>query len=98
MARKKSTQSKHDAEVRLVARDLERKGFDVQADVRGFPKPKTLGGYRPDVIAKKGAERRIVEVETPDSLNSTRDVEQQRAFRAAANRSKNTIFRRTVAD
>ncbi len=98
MARSKRSQSKHNAEVRRIASQLQRKGYDVEADIRGYSQPGTLGGYRPDVVASKGSERKIVEVETPDSVNNARDVAQQKAFRQAANRSKNTTFRRTVAD
>ena len=98
MARSRASQSKHNNEVRRIARSLERKGHDVQADVRGYEQPKTLGGYRPDLIATKGAQRKIVEVETRDSVDSSRDKAQQSVFRQAANRSKNTTFRRVVAD
>lgn len=94
--RSKGSQSKHDAEVRRVAKDLERKGYDVEADVTGYPRPPTIGGLRPDVVARKGVERKIVEVETSESRSTPRDVEQQRAFRQAANRSKSTTFRRVV--
>jgi len=96
MARTKKSQSKHDALVREIARELKKKGFDIAADVRGFPTPDTIGGSRPDVVARKGKARKIVEVETPDSVGSTRDAEQQRAFRAAAKRAKNTTFMRRV--
>ena len=96
--RSKQSQSKHDAEVRKTARRLERQGYDVQADVAGFRQPDTLGGYRPDVVARKGRQRKIVEVETPESVDSARDRGQQRAFREASKRSKNTTFSRKVTD
>ena len=98
MARSRKAQSKHDARVRELARRYENQGFDVKADVGGFSKPGTIGGYRPDVVAQKGQERKIVEVETPDSVDSARDVKQQQAFRQAANRSVNTTFRRDTTD
>jgi len=56
----------------------------------------SLGGFRPDVVAKKGKQRKIVEVETPDSVDSARDQSQQRAFRNAARRSDKTTFKRVV--
>ncbi len=96
MARTKSSQSKHDAEVKDIARDYEKKGWSVEADVKGYRKPDTIGGYRPDVVAKKGPRRDIVDVETPDSVDSARDQKQQNAFRAAAKRSKNTRFNRKI--
>ena len=94
--RSKTSQSKHDTEVRRIAGDLKKKGYEVKADVKGFAQPRTVGGYRPDVVATKGKQRKIIEVETTESVSSARDRAQQSAFRSAANRSKNTIFRRKV--
>ena len=94
--RGKRSQSKHNAEVRRIAKELKDKGYDVQADIPGYGSPDTIGGLRPDVIARKGGERKIVEVETSESRNTARDLKQQRAFRQAATRSKNTTFRRVV--
>ena len=97
MARRtKTAQSAHDAEVRRVAKQLKGQGYDVTADVRGYPQPKTIGGYRPDVVGKRGGQRRIVEVETSESVDTKRDLGQQRAFEQAANRSKDTTFSRRV--
>ncbi len=97
MARRSSrSQSKHDAKVRQIAKGLEKKGYAVKADIKGYPKPATIGGFRPDVVAKKGTERRIVEVETSDSVNSARDLGQQQAFSRADKRSRNTKFSRAV--
>ena len=59
-----------DAEARRIANRLKRQGFDAQVDVKGFPKPPTFGGVRPDVVAEKGSQRKIYEVETPDSVES----------------------------
>ena len=98
MARNKKSQSKHDAEVQRLARAFERKGYSVKADVPGFPQPTTIGGYRPDVVATAGRDRKIVEVETRDSVDNARDQKQQQAFRQAAKRSKSTTFRRTVTE
>ena len=96
--RSKGSQSKYDIAVRRIAKELKDKGYEVKADVRGYPRPDTLGGFRPDVVAKKGSERKIVEVETSESKDSARDRKQQQAFRAAAKRSKHTTFRRVVVD
>ena len=97
MARSGASQSRHDREVRTVAKSHERLGYDVKADVRGYPRPSTIAGYRPDVIATKGATRKIVEVETPDSVDSARDKAQQSAFQRAARRSRGTTFQRRIA-
>ena len=96
MPRTKASQSKHDAKVGEIAQRLSDQGFDVQADVKGFPQPDTVGGRRPDVVAQKGKTREIHEVETLDSVDSARNLSQQKAFEQAANRSKNVRFKRTV--
>jgi len=98
MGRSKRNQSQHDAKVQRLANKLARQGFKVQADIPGFTQPKTIGGYRPDVVGKKGIQKKIIEVETPDSLKSKRDLEQQKAFKQAAKRSDNTTFVRVVTD
>lgn len=94
--RSQQSRSKHDAQVRRIAKAFEKKGYDVKADVSGYSKPKHIGGYRPDVVATKGKQRKIVEVETAESAGSARDRAQAKAFREVASRSKNTTFRRTV--
>ena len=94
--RSMTSQSKHDSAVRRIARDLKAKGYDVRADVTGFFQPRTFGGYKPDVVATKGKYRKIIEVETTESVASARDIAQQSAFRRIANRSQNTVFRRDI--
>ena len=96
MARSKGPQSKHDAEVARIAKRHEQQGFKVKADILGFQKPDTIGGYRPDVVATKPGQRKIFEVETPDSADGTRAQGQKQAFKAAAERSKKTTFNRKV--
>ena len=96
MSRSRRSQAGHDKVVLREANKLERRGFDVTADISGFPDPKTLGGYQPDIIATKGSKRVIVEIETPASQDSARDLAQKRAFRQAADRSQNTGFRRII--
>ncbi len=98
MVRSRKSQTKHDVEVRRIANRMEKQGFKVKADVSDFSKPDTIGGYRPDVIATKGNQRKIYEVETPESVDKSRDKSQQNAFRNAANRSENTTFVRKITD
>ncbi len=98
MSQIKKSKSKHDAEVKKIAKELEEKGFEVKADLPGFSKPDTIQGLRPDIIAKKGKQQRIIEVETPESLKSARDLKQQEAFRKEANKRRNTTFRRKVTN
>lgn len=92
MPRGKGSQSRHDAAVRREAQKLADQGFEVKADVTGFPQPDTVGGLRPDIDAKKGSERKIIEYETPASLKDPRAEKQKEAFKEAADRSKNTKF------
>lgn len=96
MSRSKKGQVSHDKKVRQEVNKLKRKGFDVKADLPGFEHPKTLGGFRPDIIATKNKQRKIVEVETPESKESARDKSQQQAFKKIAKQSNNTTFRREI--
>ena len=96
MARSVRQQTKHDAVVARIARSFTRQGYKVKADVKGFTRPDTVGGYRPDVVATKGIDKKIVEVETTTSVKSTRDLKQQTAFRRAAKQRKSTRFIRKV--
>ena len=96
MARSKRSQSKHNSQVSKEVEKLVDQGFKVKADIPGYQQPNTIGGYRPDYVAKKGTRRIIGEVETKDSVDSSRDQKQQKAFQQAATRSKNTSFRRKV--
>ena len=79
--RSSSGQSAHDREVLKVVRQLKRDGWDVSADLPAFPKPAPIGaeGRIPDVEAHKRGHRKLVEVETPESLETDRD--QQETFR-----------------
>ena len=96
--RRESTQSKHDRTVEKIAQDYKDRGYDVSADVGAYARPSTIRGYRPDVLARKRGHETIVEVETPDSVDSPRDKAQQRAFRSAARRSERRHYRRVVSE
>jgi len=80
--RSKKGQEVHDAKVQEVARRLEREGFDVQADLPGHPRPPTIGGHIPDIVASKAGKTLIREVETPGTVKT--DKPQQEALREAA--------------
>jgi len=96
--RTRGSQSKHDRAVRKLAKDYENRGYKVKADIKNYSRPPTIGGYRPDLLAAKGGHETMVEVETPDSVNSARDRSQQKAFRQAASRSGKCHFKRVVTD
>jgi len=84
--------TKHDKKVAQIARKLEREGYTVQADISGYDTPDKIGqgNYIPDIVAKKTSSTKIIEVETPTSLN--KDVEQQQAFRRSAAQKSGTTF------
>ncbi len=96
--RSKKGQSDHDRCVRRTAESYQRRGYKVQADVKGFDQPESMGGYRPDVIAEKGGHETVIEVETPESVDSTRDRGQQKAFKQRAARSDKRHYKRIVTD
>ena len=58
MARSKRTQTTHDAKVRQEASRLEGQGFEVAADIVGFPQPNTIGGYRPMLSPRRATRGR----------------------------------------
>ena len=88
--RGKSSQGKHNKRVRQIAQRHKRDGWQVKADVSGFDRPDPIGknGYIPDVVAKKKGAKRIVEVETHDSM--VKDKDQHAAFRRSAAQQKKT--------
>jgi hypothetical protein len=88
--RSKRQQNKHDNAVKKSAEYYEKQNYSVDADIKGYNKPKTINGRRPDLIAKKGKKEIIVEVETSDSIN--KDIKQRQEFKDYANKSKNRRF------
>ena len=48
------------------------------------------------IPGKRSKYRKIIEVETTESVASARDIAQQSAFRRVANRSQHTVFRRDI--
>jgi len=97
MERDTNAQAKHDAKVKEMAQELEKQGFHVKADIEGYEQPGTIRGLRPDIMATKGRDTRIIEVETEDTLKSERDQAQQEAFRQEADENKHTTFKKRVA-
>ncbi|PJE64696.1 MAG: hypothetical protein COU90_01420 [Candidatus Ryanbacteria bacterium CG10_big_fil_rev_8_21_14_0_10_43_42] len=89
--RTKRHQKKHDECVLRSAKWHAWNGYAVTADLPGYPRPKTIYGYIPDMIARKRGREVILEVETHLSLY--KDSDQHRAFRLYANRKKHRQFR-----
>lgn len=92
--RSKPDQTKHDRDVKSSADYYRRQGYNVKADVRGYAQPDTFNGRRPDVVARKGNDQVLVEVETKSS--NAGDRQQQSALRRYADSRKNTRFRKKV--
>lgn len=95
MKRRNRSQSRHDNFVSNSARGYKSLGYTVRADVKGFKSPSTIGGRIPDVVATKGSNKIVVEVETPASMKA--DKAQRNVFRKYANARKNVSFRTRVA-
>jgi len=83
-SRTKIEQSKHDRVVRRLANELKDKGWCVRADVKGYPRPYTVGykkPKRPDIYARKGSKEIIIEVETDSSIGTKRTFIQDQKFK-----------------
>ena len=85
-------QSKHDLKVKEKANSLKRQGWKVKADVEGYERPDPIGKYKriPDIQAEKVGARKIIEVETKDTMQ--KDKKQHETFRRSAAQRKRTSF------
>ena len=78
----------HQKGVRKTAIEHDRNGWDLKADLRGWPHPPIVAGRRPDVVATKRGSRRIIETERSRGAHG----DQHTAFRRHASQKTNTIF------
>ena len=92
--RTKTRQKKHDESVLRSAEWYEGRGYKVNADLPDYNKPKNIGGYVPDLIAKKGKKEIVLEVETKNT--NELDKEQQKAFKEYSGRGKERTFRKKI--
>ena len=94
----KGGQRAHDQRVKQIARRLKGENWKVKVDIPGQVKPRPIGKNQrvPDIEASKGGRRKIIEVETPDSLK--KDKAQQSTFRKHAAQKSNTTFDIEVTD
>ncbi|PIZ44545.1 hypothetical protein COY31_02410 [Candidatus Wolfebacteria bacterium CG_4_10_14_0_2_um_filter_39_18] len=92
--RTKIGQKKHDNTVLKSAEWYENQGFKVKADLPGWEKPKKIGGFIPDLIAKKGKKEIIKEIETKDTNN--KDVEQHEAFKEYTEKKRTREFKKKI--
>lgn len=84
--------SEHNKKVRRVAEGYKSRGYKVKADAKGYPKPLNVGGRRADVVAIKGRDKVLIEVETRKSMIT--DIKQRQDIRRIA--KKNGYRFRTV--
>ena len=95
-----SNQTKHDKKVKSIADDYKDRGYVVQADLKDYPLPESIGGYRPDVRArlKNIGYEVVVEVETTDSVDSDHAKNQAAAFKTWQSQdTSNRSYRQTIA-
>jgi hypothetical protein len=92
--RTKIGQKKHDESVLKSAEWYKKHGFITKADLQGWDKPKKIGGFIPDLIAKKGKKEIILEVETKDTAKL--DTEQQKAFKKYSEREEGRTFKKKI--
>ena len=64
-------ESLHYLMINVLVDSLEKEGFTVNADhVGGLrKKPAAIGGFTPDIEARRGSDLRLIEVETKSTLN-----------------------------
>lgn len=94
--RSRSRQTIHDKKVAQLARVLKRQGWKVKADLLGYEQPNQIGQYIPDIEATKPGTRKIIEVETKDSVE--KDKGQISAFRKSASQRNRTTFDMIVTE
>lgn len=96
--RSKDGQHTHNNKVKVIARQLQREGWNVKADLPGYERPAPIGKaqYIPDIEATKCGARKIIEIETPDSLKT--DKNQISAFKRSAAQQNRTTFDLVVAN
>ncbi len=92
--RTKTGQKKHDESVLRSVKWYEGRGYKVNADLPDYNKPKNIGGYIPDLIAKKGKKEIILEVESKNTNKS--DTDQQKAFKEYSKRREERTFKKKI--
>ena len=92
--RTKTGQRKHDEGVLRSAKWYKNHGFKTEADLPGWNKPKKIGGFIPDLIAKRGKKEVILEYETENT--NELDKDQQKAFKEYSKKGKGRIFKKKI--
>ena len=74
-------QARHDAMVKLQAARYRSLGYLVAAEIAGWQAPEPVEGLVPDLVATRGDEVVVVEVETEDTLAGKEYLAEHKAFR-----------------
>lgn len=84
----------HDRKVRQIANELKKKKWKVQADLKTYNTPAGIGkgNYIPDIYATRGKKIKIIEVDTPGTI----DKKQLASFRRSASQKNNTEFEHVI--
>ncbi len=94
LKRVKTGQKKHDNAVLRSAKWYKGQGFKVKADLPEWEKPKNIGGFIPDLIAKKSKREIIKEIETKDT--NKKDKKQHEVFKEYASRKRGREFKKKI--
>ena len=62
-----------------LAREYSERGYEVLTELPGFSSPSPVGGWRPDLIIRKGDEVIIVEVKTSETIKTSKEKVQHLA-------------------
>ena len=84
----------HDRKVRQIAKELKQKRWKVQADLKNYDTPTGIGknNYIPDIVATRGKKTKIIEVDTPGTI----DNDQLASFRRSASQRANADFEHVI--
>ncbi len=94
----KHVSGSHDQAVGKLASQLKKEDWQVRADLPNRKQPDPIGkdGRIPDIQATKRGRTKLIEVETPSTVNSHK--QQATTFRRSAAQKKNTNFNLVIAD
>lgn len=99
--RKAQEQTEHDGIVKARVQQMYPEYQLINADIPGYTQPAIIGGYRPDIIAKKKnvlSQKGMVisEIETANSYNIDHTREQLKAFRKISGAALEVIIPESV--
>jgi hypothetical protein len=68
------------------------------ADLPNQERPDTVRGVRPDLSVKKKGHETLIEIETPESVESAKDEKQKKIFKQWSERNQHRHFRRIISE